>query len=389
VGISRDQAQGEIAAQLEARRSEIEGAALTRVHAIADPLEASDPEYSDGLKLAVSAAVDFGLAAVEQGDEHAPPIPTVLLGQARLAARNGVPLEIVLRRYFTGYTLFCDFLVQETEVSLDGSRLQRLLRAQGALFDRLVTAVTEEYGRESGNRLHSSEQRRVERVQRLLDGELLDVAGFAYDFEAWHLGVLASGPNAVETIRDLSKALNCRLLFVPEGKGAVWAWLGGRNPIVVKDALSFAEGASSEVTMAFGEPASGLAGWRFTHRQALAALSVAHRCSERLIRYADVALVASFLKDDLLATSLRNLYLVPLSGERDGGETLRETLRAFLSAQRNVSSTAAALGVRRHTVANRLRTIEKRLGRSLDTCTAEIDAALRLEDLGSPVLPRR
>jgi DNA-binding PucR family transcriptional regulator len=92
-------------------------------------------------------------------------------------------------------------------------------------------------------------------------------------------------------------------------------------------------------------------------------------------------------QDDLLATSLRQLYLEPLAEERDGGETLRETLRAYFAAERNVSSAAAALSVNRHTVTSRLRTIEKRLGRPLSTCATEIDAALRLEDLGHPTLP--
>jgi DNA-binding PucR family transcriptional regulator len=81
---------------------------------------------------------------------------------------------------------------------------------------------------------------------------------------------------------------------------------------------------------------------------------------------------------------LCDLYLAPLSREPDGGGTSRETLRAFFFAERNVSSAAAALGVKRHTVTNRLRAIEKLLGRPLSTCGAEIDAALHLEKLGYP-----
>jgi DNA-binding PucR family transcriptional regulator len=48
---------------------------------------------------------------------------------------------------------------------------------------------------------------------------------------------------------------------------------------------------------------------------------------------------------------------------------------------RNVTSAAAALGVNRHTVSNRLRAVESRIGRPISSCVAEIDAALRLEDL--------
>jgi DNA-binding PucR family transcriptional regulator len=72
---------------------------------------------------------------------------------------------------------------------------------------------------------------------------------------------------------------------------------------------------------------------------------------------------------------------MPLAEERDGGETLRETLRAYFATGHNASSAAAALGVRRHTVASRLRAIEERLKRTLSSCAAALELALRLEEL--------
>src|SRR5262249_23743954 len=98
-------------------------------------------------------------------------------------------------------------------------------------------------------------------------------------------------------------------------------------------------------------------------------------------RYADVALEASMLQDELLVTSLRELYLNPLADERDGGEALRQTLQAYIAAGRNLSSAAALLRVSRRTVANRLRAVEGKLGRVLSGAMAEIEAALRLRDL--------
>lgn len=82
-----------------------------------------------------------------------------------------------------------------------------------------------------------------------------------------------------------------------------------------------------------------------------------------------------------MATSLRTLYLAPLERERDNGKVARETLRAYFAASRHISSTAAALGVNRHTVASRLQAIEETLGRSLDTCAASLEAALHLHEL--------
>jgi hypothetical protein len=64
--------------RLAERRPEIEAAALTRIYAIADPTEAGDPEYAEGLRAAVKAAIGYGLAAIEHGEERAPAIPAVL-----------------------------------------------------------------------------------------------------------------------------------------------------------------------------------------------------------------------------------------------------------------------------------------------------------------------
>jgi len=360
---------------------------LTRVHAVADPSEAIDPEYSDSLRSAVSAAIDYGLEGVKGGEGRPPDIPVVLLAQARMAARNGISLDTVLRRYFAGYVLMGDCLIEETarETLLGGAALKYLLRTQAAIFDRLIAGVSEEYGQEKKSRLNSSEERRVDQVQRLLDGELLDAADFDYDFEAHHLAVIAAGPGAVEAIRELTAPLDARPLMVRRGESGVWAWFGSRRALD-PDKL---EGTASDmwaapVALALGEVAQGIDGWRLTHRQACAALPIAMRSPGSLVRYSEVALLASMLQDEVLMASLRQLYLEPLDDARDS-EMLRGTLRAYFAARCNVSSAGAILGVKRHTVTNRLRAIEGLLGRSLGDCSAELDAALRLEELGGPV----
>ena len=63
--------------------------ALARVYEVSDPSLLCDAEYVAGLHVAVAAALDYGLAGVELGDEHAGPAPATLITQARSAARNG------------------------------------------------------------------------------------------------------------------------------------------------------------------------------------------------------------------------------------------------------------------------------------------------------------
>lgn len=381
---ARDSKGTTLRARLQARRPEMEQAMLARVYGISDPTGLGDPQYIDGLRATVSAAIDYALASLEQGEERAPPIPAALLTQVRLAARSSVGLETVLRRYFAGYALLADLVVEEAEATPDLGRpdLQRLLRIVATLFDRIVGVVAEEYVRESRLQPEKGMEHRAERVRRLLDGELLDTSELGYPLDFWHLGVIATGADAPASLRRLASVVDRIVLLVHPHHDVVWAWLGGRRPFDLDpllSELSTAEAASSR--FAIGEPAEGLAGWRLTHRQAGAALPIALRSAEPIVRYADVALLASTLQDDLLISSLRQLYLDPLENERDGGAALRETLRAYLSSRGSLSAAAEKLSVSRRTISNRLMKVEERVGRPLHTALAEIETALRLEEL--------
>jgi PucR-like helix-turn-helix protein len=371
------------------RREEIEQAVLVRVQALSAP-ETTDPEYAEGLRAAVSAAISYALTAVELGEERSPPPPPVLLAQARMAARSGVGLDTVLRRYFAGHALVGDYLVEEAERSrLKGAVLKRLLRTQASLFDRLIAAISEEYAREADARLGSSDERRLERVERLLVGELLDTSQLSYDFEGYHLGVIACGLDGTGWLDELAHSRDLLPFQVRRSESVTWAWLGSRHPVSVLESGHLAAlGWPADAVLAAGEPARGLAGWRLSHHQARAALPIALRGPESLVRYADVALLACVFQDDLLSTSLRGLYLMPLERDRDGGETARRTLKAYFSANCNVSSAAARLEVNRHTVTSRLRAIEERLGRPLDACASDLEVALRLDELGDSIPPQ-
>jgi hypothetical protein len=382
MGATLERARTELAGRLRERRGEIEETLLTRTYAIADPQEAADPEYAQGLRAAVSAALDFGLAAVEHGEERSPQVPVLLLAQARLAARNNVPLDTVLRRYFAGYTTLGDFIVQEAGAAqLKEPWLKRLLRDQATMFDRFLATITEEHGRERQSGPGSPDERRTERVRRLLNGELVDTIELRYQLDVHHLGIVAVGAGAEQVIRDIASTLDRRLLLIRPAERTVWAWLGGRRPVLGAEIIRRAcEQWPPSGFAAFGEPSTGLTGWRLTHRQALAALEVARWSDEPVVRYADVGLLASVLKDEVLADSLRRRYFASLTDASAGETTLRDTLRTYLETGRNVSSAAAALNTSRRTVSNRLRTIEERLGRSLNANTAEIEIALRLLD---------
>jgi hypothetical protein len=394
--------------RLRARRDELVEVIFARVRGDEfGVVGAQDAEYLAGLGAAVAAAVEYVLTGIERGAEEVGPIPPAVCEQARRAARIGVSLDTVLRRYVVGHSVLEEFIMEEADrggetdwtPSTQREALREALRAQASVLDLLLATITSEYGDELQHAGRSPEQRRAELIKRLLDGETLERPELDYELDAWHLGVIATGAGAAQAVRALAAGLDRRLLSVArDEQRRVWAWLGGAERFAAGDVERIVSEmparagddprpqrpAPTGVVLATGEPARGLAGWRLTHQQAQAALVVALRRPRPLTRYGDVALLATALKDEPLANSLLDIYLAPLEDARGGGQVLRETLRAYLDAERSVSSAAAALGVVRKTVESRLRTVEERLGRTLHPCPAELEVALLLAELAAP-----
>ena len=367
-------------ASLRQRQGELEQEALAKIHA--DPAAPTpDAEYAVGLRAAVAAALDCGLEVLEGRDPDSVPIPAALLLQARLAAQAGIEFEVVACRYSAGHTLLTNAIVGElaNDGALRSEWLQRLLVEQGALLERVLALVSEEYRLEVARRERPRSRQHL-LVRKLLAGQQVDPAGLRYDLDAWHIGVVASGPDREDALRDLTKQLDRQLLLLDRDGATTWAWFGGRRRIGSDE---FEQAASTwwppGALLTIGEPARDLPGWRLSHHQARAIVTLVRRGSRQVARYADHPFVASMLQDNLLIQSVRQIFLAPLEEERDEGRELRRTLRAYFAASGNVSSTANALRVQRKTVKTRLARAEERIGRPLSACSFEIEAALALD----------
>lgn len=374
-----------LAPQLRARFAEVEASLAGLVEGTTEG-ELADPlyrDYLDSLLATRPAVLAYALEVIELGERRAPDVPPAVLAAARLAARAGVSLDAVLRRYSAGHAFMSDILIAEAEqAGVSHSTLRRLLHRQAALFDRLLEAVGEAHAREAARRPTTSAGWRHEYLEELLAGrQPSGKMELGYDLGGHHLALIAKGEGSGEAMRGLAKRLDRRLLADRgEGDPAWTCWLGGIRPLRAEDALrALAANGSGQAVVALGEPGEGIAGWRLSHRQAKAALPVAER-RRQPVRYAEVAVLASVMRDDLGTTSLRKLYLEPLEETRDGGRAARRTLRAYFAAERNVSSTAAALGVDRRTVRNRIRAVEELFGRPLNEFATDLETALRLAD---------
>lgn len=375
-----------LVARFRSRFPEIEASLATLVEPIPES-RVADPaylEYLDCLSATRVAVLRYAAETIELGERQKPEIPAAVLTAPRLAARSGVPLDAILRRYSAGNAFIVDILVEEAErAGASTSTVRRLLHLQATVFDRLLQAVSDEHVREASSRPATTAEWRHRYLEELLAGrQPSGEMGLEYDFDGHHLGLMVKGEGAHGVMRELAATLDRRLLADTHQEEPAWAcWLGGRARLGSEEAMRALDSiAPDSVIAAAGEPAEGIAGWRLSHRQAKAALPIAERRGTRTLRYSDVAVLASILRDDLGTTSLRQIYLEPLEATKDGGKVGRETLRAYFAAERNISSTAAALGVDRRTVANRLRGIEELFGRRLGECAGDLETALRLVD---------
>src|ERR1017187_4450935 len=185
------EARAGVVERLRSRRDELEEAIFARFNEdLLSSSGAEDAEYVTGLRVTIAAAVGYGLQSIAEGGEWSGAIPVEVVAQARRAAGVGVSLDTVLRRYVVGHTLLEGFVMEEADHNdFSGQRgaVRDVLREQASLLDRLLAAITSEYGDELKRATRSPEARRAERVQALLAGSTVDTAVLDYDLDDWHL----------------------------------------------------------------------------------------------------------------------------------------------------------------------------------------------------------
>ncbi len=407
-GAALTRARVELVRRLRTREAELREAVFVHVRStVPDVVADTDTLLGEGLRETIAVCVDSGLASIEQGARWSGAISPAVALQARRNASSGVALTTSLRRCVAGYTLVWKLVLDEV-ASHDLPAQERhalLVQASGAasaLLAGVQAEIAEAHSTELKRGARSREQRCAEVAHRLLADEALnagELAELGYDLDGWHLGLIASGAppgsavggvpsraaggvQAARAMRGLAAGLGCELLALARGKTDVWAWLGGRRRVAFADLERIlAAGQYTELSLATGEPARGIEGWRQTHNEAQGALLVARCWPRPLTRYLDVAPEATALRDEALADSLIEMYLAPLDGMRIGGQAARRTLAALMKTGHNVSSAASALSVDRSTVHRQRNEIERRLGCRLHERRVEIELALRIESL--------
>lgn len=318
----------------------------------------------------------------------ASPLPTVCpvwdLDLANLAATVGAPLAPLLATYRLGAAMLLDAWIEEIErLDLAAPDRLALVRAGSGFFSayagRLSALIGEAHTVERDRALSGTAQRRVQLVNALLAGADVGADQLEHELDGHHVAVIAWGPGAGEALSALAGDLDRRLLLLPQVEETWWAWLSGVRPLGDARAARLSRWSPAEsVRAAISGDHAGIDGFRRAHEEARLAHRTAQYRDDRVIPYAAIALEALASADEVAARRFVADELVGLNGRERRSAALRATLEAYFAAGHNAAATARTLGVHEQTVVNRLRTVERLIGRPVSARRAELETALRL-----------
>lgn len=384
--------------------------------ALSEQLAGSVPEFfdDDDLIREVEASAYGNVAAMlsvfraETVAEQVPIRPEVT-AFASTVARRQLPLESLIQSYRVGQTLFSrlwmDVLAQRlTEQQVFIEALHRSFDELNVYLDRVVAQLVSDYERERDRWVLGEAARRTAVVERLLRGDRIPVehAGrqLNHDLRAPQTALVAWMPSHGEVNLQLGALAGCltaltaaagapRMLMVPAGTCAMWAWIAG-TPDLDRLAECADRLPKSEVLIAAGQTTEGVDGFRISHEQAQRARRVAARmpAPPRLTRHADVATVALLAGDEEEARRFVARTLGELAARTTAAEQLRETLWVFLQEGGNTRRASERLFMHRNTVLYRLQRIEALLGHPLEQRRLDVEVALLLTaTFGADMLP--
>lgn len=313
---------------------------------------------------------------------------------AESIAHNGMDLRVLLRIYRSGQQAMIRVLTDQISLaSLDADATRELVRhAAGCVTDWAGTCV--EQLSPTFATQHAPDQpgrfaRRRETVRAIVSGSVIDPAvaelRLGYCLDDVHLAYLLwLDDDAPGSLADLERAaqriaaqLDARGSFaLAGGSRTVWAW-ARTNRCATPELSGLA--AAGSMRLAFGLPAPGLAGFRRSHLESLAAQRIQRmrRRTGRVVLYDSVELDYLVSQDDEAMHAFVERELSALSGPGAALARLRETLGCYLERMCSVESTARELGIHRNTVRYRLERIEHLLGHPIEARRLELEVALR------------
>jgi len=338
---------------------------------------------------------------------------------ARRLAQRDVPITALLRAYRIGSARFQDHCLEELgrradEAALVSAAGMRIADATAAYIDRISEELVAAFEAEKENWLRNVSAVRAARVRALLAGERGDVEAservLGYRLGQHHVGLVCWTDHAAVQAGDAGGTLarlehataelargagaTGRPVFVPQDESSAWAWLplGTTKTFPAQDAepVRTMAGSTAGIRFTAGAVGSGLAGFRRSHRQALATYTVAVAAGPSgpfLTAYSDIAPLALMSGSADLMRAWVIDTLGPLARDDESSATLRDTLRVFLRENGSFKATAERLTLHKNTVQYRIRKARQSLDQPLADNRLQVELALLASEwLGAAVL---
>lgn len=326
-------------------------------------------------------------------------VPPEALDLARDVVRRGMARDELLTAYRTGQNVvWSRWLRLARDEGLDGDELVAVLdvgaRSLFGYVDRVLAAIATQIERERDELLGGALARRRETVSLILDGAPISQerasARLGHELGRAHVAAIvwSEGEADQGELEDVGRALARaagagRPFSVPAGRAAVWCWIS-RDDAVRDIAGSAPAHVPEGVLVALGGARRGLAGFRESHAEALAAQRLLARADggPRVLAYADVQVVALALQDEARAGA----FVAETLGDLLSADAeLRETVRVYLRHDASATRAAAVLHAHRNTVLKRVARADEMLPLPLVGHRLEVGLALELLRWGGPL----
>ncbi|WP_165837760.1 PucR family transcriptional regulator [Zavarzinia aquatilis] len=258
-----------------------------------------------------------------------------------------------------------------------------------AWLDLITARLSEEHRRELERLARERSLSLVEAVRRVIDDPPTEAEAashrLGYPLKGRHVAMIlreppqgAGPPTPVEAIvQDWGEALRAEhSLIVRVDARTSWCWLslrpGPPRPWRPRQ---------SGIVAGIGRPATGIAGFASSHRDAADALRVAERIlppGDTVVSFETASMAALCAAEPARLSAFIGDELGPLAGTGAAARRGRETLAAFYAANCNFRSAAAALGLHHNTIRYRLEQIEAQLGHPVGERRLQTELALHL-----------
>lgn len=275
-------------------------------------------------------------------------------------------------------------------LTTDPAELAELLdvtaRSIFGFVDETIAGITAQVEQERERLSGGSHAERLETVTLVLEGAPIGrdraSARLRYPLDRAHTAAVVFGEGAEPDHGVLSAAAEALArsagdrapLTVTASASSLWVWVPGR-PGPDLDVVRRALDALPDVRIAVGSTATGTAGFRRSHLDALATQRLLYRGPERVrvAGYDELQVVALATQDEDRAQEFVERTLGALAA---APAELRETVRTYVREGCSASRAGAALYAHRNTVLNRLARADELLPAPLAGRTVQVAVAL-------------